>query len=64
MTGNEYGLAVVAAQSNQQGSDFPDTSRVKPVCGLVQDQQLRIVKQRQRDPQSLSHTQRIAMYFA
>jgi hypothetical protein len=35
--------------------------RVKPVGRLVEDQQLRVAKQRCREPESLAHPQRVPL---
>ncbi len=60
----EDGDPVGPWQITYQLSNLPDPGRIQTIRGLIQDQKIRITKQREGQTQTLLHAQRIGPYLA
>jgi len=58
VAGDEHGAALVA-EATQETPDIPDAGGIEAVGRLVENQQLRVLQERRRQPEALLHPQRI-----
>ena len=59
VAGDQDGLSPFVAEAADKGTDLRDADRIQPVDGLIQDQQLRVMHDREGNRQPLLHTEGI-----
>ena len=63
VTGDEHGAAL-CGQAAQEVTQPANALGVEPVGRLVEDQQLRVAEQRDREPEPLAHPERVSLHAA